>query len=95
MKITPLNIDDIIRAKKRENIGKEVSFCWGKDGFLALSDVVMANAPCIHGWFCLCGEITDEWKLDRNSGSTGFRFMGSNHYWNFEKRGYSIVVNPL
>ena len=92
MKITPSNIDDIIRAEKRKNKGKEESFSWGKEGFLILADFVRAIAPCKHGWFCFCGEVSDEWILDANKGDQGFRYMGATHYWDIKKNGYSVSV---
>ena len=92
MKITLLNLDDIIRAEKHKNIGKEISFYWGKRGFLVLADFVRAFAPCKHGWFCYCGEVSDEWILDANKGEQGFRYMGVRHYWDIKKNGYSVSL---
>ena len=92
MKITSLNIDDIIREEKRKNKGEKISFSWGKDGFFALADFVRAMAPCKHGWWCFCGKVSDEWILDINKGEQGYRYMGVTHYWDIKKSGYSVSL---
>jgi len=40
MKITLLNIDDVIRKEKRENPQKKLSFLWGEKEFYILRNFV-------------------------------------------------------
>ena len=91
MKITAFNIDDIIREEKRKEPRQPLSFYWGKDGYESLRAFVQANVPCIHGWFCLCMNGTEEYT-DRHF-KQGFTFMGVKHFWDRRKVGYTLTVN--
>ena len=97
MKITATNIDDIIRAEKRKRIenlkkGKGFGFLWGKKEFYILKEFYDACCPCVHGWFCLCGEKSEQYpELKEEDGEKGFTFMGIKHYWNMKKRGFEVL----
>ena len=98
MKITITNIDDIIRAEKRERMedikkGKKLSFLWGKKEFYIFKYFYDANCPCVHGWFCICGQKPERYpELKEKDGGRGVTFMGVKHYWDFANKGYSVSV---
>ena len=84
--INAMNIDDFIRQEKREAMKsnkQKKRFFWSykKDtnAIEALYGFVFAIAPCEHGWFCLCGNGTEDW-MEKNFKS-GLRFMGVSHYF--------------
>jgi len=68
-------IDDKIREGKRKG---QTDFYWSPEEWQELNYFFEANAPCVHGWFCLCGEgskeYTDKYCVE------GMTFMGAKHF---------------
>ena len=73
--ITEINIDDYIRDKKRKG---EDSIFWNNKNWEILKQFFLANAPCVHGMFCLCSEISEKWI--KKHFKNGITFMGVKHY---------------
>lgn len=92
MKITPINIDDIIRKEKRKFMKRrpELEFRWGKDGFWALNEMYKALVCSRH--FLSCDVFCDSPGKELEEKDQGVRFMGSNHYWDLEKQGYTVEI---
>ena len=90
MKVTLLNIDDVIREEKRKYPQKKLSFVWGKKEFLIFKEFYDASCPCVHGWFCLCAEKPERYPELEKDSKQGITFIGVKHYWDFKKKGYSV-----
>lgn|SRR3990167_10652179 len=95
MKITDLNIDDIIRTEKRKLLKKNISdfaIYWGKAGFEALNKFFGATICdrnkkgefLMHMGICSCdgAELTEK--------DQGITFLGIKHFWNKNKSGYKV-----
>ena len=68
-------IDEKIRDGMR--IGKTV-FYWSSEEWQELTNFFSANAPCIHGWSCLCDKGTEEYT--KENCVEGMPFMGARHF---------------
>ena len=73
--IDEMNVDDYIRQEKRRGRKK---IYWSKKGWKVLRNFFMANAPCVHGWVCVCSEGVDDWT--KKNFKSGVIFMGIKHF---------------
>lgn len=92
MKITSLNIDDIIRnerSKLRQNgyCVNDYCFEWGKDGYEALNKFYGAIICRKHGISC---DLCVKWPAKLLKKNQGLTFMGIKHFWDKKKEGYLI-----
>ena len=91
MKITAINIDDIIRTEKRVQGYRNLdgyAFYWGDEGWNALKEFYEACIPCGHGFSCFCGNLDKIFQ--KKNFKSGLRFMGVNHFWERGKKNYKF-----